>query len=120
VTDGRRRGDRSESRTLSLSEMLGWHVVHEDGRKLGRLTDLEFVPRRDCEVVAIVVGPSAFLSRLTEGETLNAPLKRRVENAERIIPWSAVTSVGERQIVVSDDGRSMREDAEQTAEGGAA
>src|SRR4051794_25932763 len=89
------------TRTLLLSEILGWPVVDTNGRKLGKLTELKVLPRRGYEVIGFKVGRSTFLSRLTAGESLNASVERRLEASERDIDWSAVERVEDGRIVVS-------------------
>jgi sporulation protein YlmC with PRC-barrel domain len=89
------------TRSLLLSDMLGWAVVDTNGRKLGKLVELKVAPRGGYEVVALRYGPSTFLARVTAGESIDHSVERRLEQNERELDWSSVERVEERRIVVS-------------------
>lgn len=91
-------------RTFLLSEILGVRVVDTTGRSIGKVTDLQVAPRRDYEIVGVIVGPSTFVSRVTAGESVEHPVTRSLESRERFVEWSAVERFSEDGVVVKAEG----------------
>jgi sporulation protein YlmC with PRC-barrel domain len=112
------RSRRPGGRMLLFSEMLGWKVVDAQGRKLGKLTELEVIPRSGYEVRAMIVGRSTFLSRLAAGESLDNPLERHLQKGEQLIPWSAVARIEEGRITVDESKIDEDDGAADSGENG--
>jgi sporulation protein YlmC with PRC-barrel domain len=85
--DGRPPGSRSAVRFAS--ELLGRPVLDADGRRLGRIVDLEVLPREGFAVRSIVVGRSTFLARFTLALGRDGP-KTLIPEKNVVFPWSRV------------------------------
>ena len=72
------------SRTLRIADIVGSRIVDADGKRLGRVVDLE-LDARGREVTALVLGRSAWLHRLHLQRLLRRHRAQRVK-------WSSVAT----------------------------
>ena len=99
---------------MRAHEILGSEVFASDGKKLGRVFDLEVtatgplvneIEGRAYELKALLVGPAAMLQRLGFHRTeMRGPLGLRFL-ASRLrgykIPWDAVEEIEEHRLTLS-------------------
>lgn len=83
---------------MRLSELLGWDVVAQDGRHLGRVVELRCegepehgMARKERIVTELIYGKAGWLERLGF---------RAVE--ERRIAWQSVEAMNDGKIIIRD------------------
>jgi sporulation protein YlmC with PRC-barrel domain len=86
------------SRTLRIADLVGSRIVDADGRRLGRVVDLE-LDARGGDVGALVLGRYAWLHRLHLGRLLKRGRTQGVK-------WSSVAEF-ERGEVRLKPGRHL-------------
>ena len=83
---------------MSLSELRTKDVINIlDGRRLGKVIDIEFRPQDGC-VEALVVPGETKVSNLLRGERCGV-----------VIPWDKIVRIGEIVILVQLDQSDLEE-----------
>lgn len=83
---------------MSLSELRTKDVINIlDGRRLGKVIDIEFRPQDGC-VEALVVPGETKVSNLLRGERCGV-----------VIPWDKIVRIGENVILVQLDQSDLEE-----------
>ena len=83
---------------MSLSELRTKDVISTlDGKRLGKVMDLEFDPCTGC-ITALVVPAEFRVSSLLRGEKCGL-----------VIPWQRICKIGENVILVQIDEREWTE-----------
>jgi sporulation protein YlmC with PRC-barrel domain len=83
-------------RTLEIEDLVGGRVVDAEGRDQGRVVDVLMTGLPRPEVVALALGPSAWLSRLELGSPLHRLLAR---TRVKVVPWRHVAAVEGRTTI---------------------
>lgn len=81
--------DRPEApRTIRIADLIGSKVVTADGRKLGRVVDLQLSPGPTYRLTGVVYGRYGWLSRLHVLHLVERFLGDRAKACN--LPWEAV------------------------------
>lgn len=84
---------------MSLSELKTKDVINTlDGRRLGKVMDIEFDPGEGC-VEALVVPGETKMSQMLRGEKCGI-----------VIPWQRICKIGENVILVQLEPGDLMED----------
>jgi sporulation protein YlmC with PRC-barrel domain len=84
---------------IVASDLIGCVVRTESGVKLGRVHELRMVgrPGDTGRLIGLVVGRGALLARLG----ITGAGRRESLGSGRVIPWQAITRLGDGSITVS-------------------
>ena len=83
---------------MSLSELKTKDVINTlDGRRLGKVMDIEFDPRDGC-VEALVVPGETKMTHMLRGEKCGI-----------VIPWQRICKIGENVILVQLEPGDLQE-----------
>jgi sporulation protein YlmC with PRC-barrel domain len=83
-------------RTIDIEDLVGGRVIDAEGRSQGHVVDVLVTGLPRPEVVALALGPSAWLARLE----VDSPLRRLLRRTKvKVVPWRHVAALEDRTTI---------------------
>ncbi len=90
--------NRRPDRCIHVEDLIGATVCDASGQSIGRVVDLEVMPKREWEIVGLIMGRFAFLDRF---DTLRSiPSRLHGFDRELVVAWSDVDRFEDRRLTL--------------------